>query len=100
VDHGGQSGHFYLAESGHFYLGITGHFRITPVLLTEGAFMLPILSRLTIDEISLTNAGMVNINGQSRDFRVTTRGVSLIIVRRQRVRRSKTTCFQPKSHLE
>jgi hypothetical protein len=23
VDHGGQSGHFYLAESGHFYLGIT-----------------------------------------------------------------------------
>jgi phenylacetate-CoA ligase len=24
VDHGGQSGHFYLAESGHFYLGITG----------------------------------------------------------------------------
>jgi hypothetical protein len=23
VDHGSQSGHFYLAESGHFYLGIT-----------------------------------------------------------------------------
>ena len=28
VDHGGQSGHFYLAESGHFYLGITALFRI------------------------------------------------------------------------
>jgi uncharacterized membrane protein YjgN (DUF898 family) len=28
VDHGGQSGHFYLAESGHFYLGITGEHRI------------------------------------------------------------------------
>jgi hypothetical protein len=23
VDHGGQSGHFYLAESGHFYLAVT-----------------------------------------------------------------------------
>jgi hypothetical protein len=27
VDHGGQSGHFYLAESGHFYLGITCQLR-------------------------------------------------------------------------
>jgi hypothetical protein len=26
VDHGGQSGHFYLAESGHFYLAESGHF--------------------------------------------------------------------------
>jgi hypothetical protein len=27
VDHGSQSGHFYLAESGHFYLGITPSLR-------------------------------------------------------------------------
>jgi hypothetical protein len=36
---------------------------------------------------------MVKISEQSRDFRVTARWVSLIIVRRRRVRRSKPTCF-------
>ena len=33
VDHGGQSGHFYLAESGHFYLGITCRLRIMYIML-------------------------------------------------------------------
>src|SRR5271163_527388 len=33
VDHGGQSGHFYLAESGHFYLGITTCLRVTGLML-------------------------------------------------------------------
>lgn len=32
VDHGGQSGHFYLAESGHFYLGI--ELRIMHIMLS------------------------------------------------------------------
>src|SRR5208282_6049198 len=33
VDHGGQSGHFYLAETGHFYLGITVCLRVTGLML-------------------------------------------------------------------
>src|SRR5271163_1981148 len=33
VEHGGQSGHFYLAESGHFYLGITTCLRVTGLML-------------------------------------------------------------------
>src|ERR1700723_1849910 len=35
VDHGGQSGHFYLAESGHFYLGITSQLRIMYIMLNK-----------------------------------------------------------------
>src|ERR1700722_9713854 len=35
VDHGGQSGHFYLAESGHFYLGITFVLRIMYIMLNN-----------------------------------------------------------------
>src|SRR5271156_4310015 len=34
VDHGSQSGHFYLAESGHFYLGITPPVRVTGLMLS------------------------------------------------------------------
>src|SRR5271163_2501194 len=33
VDHGGQSGHFYLAESGHFYLAITPVLRIMYIMV-------------------------------------------------------------------
>jgi hypothetical protein len=36
VDHGGQSGHFYLAESGHFYLGITLQLRIMYIMSNSG----------------------------------------------------------------
>jgi hypothetical protein len=42
VAHGGQSGHFYLAESGHFYLGITFLLPITG-LLSNRPFIRPIL---------------------------------------------------------
>src|ERR1700722_4038880 len=38
VAHGGQSGHFYLAESGHFYLGITFKVRIMYIMLNSGYF--------------------------------------------------------------
>jgi hypothetical protein len=33
VDHGDQSGHFYLAESGHFYLAVTLIVRIMYIML-------------------------------------------------------------------